>query len=112
MAKEELGLKIGFYAYPCALFVTLLGVQSAQFYISRHGDPKARQNALDSDLKSKAEKTRRFYARLIWVFQLVLSGLIISSIVLATREVFADQKDIKGKILFSFSAYLVSPLAR
>ncbi|RGP74635.1 ATP-binding subfamily b [Fusarium sporotrichioides] len=108
MAKEELGLKIGFYAYPCALFVTLLGVQSAQFYLTRHGDPKTRQNALDNDLKSKTEKIQRFYARLIWGFQLVLSGLIIASIVLATREVFADQKDIEGKILFSFSAYLAS----
>ncbi|GKU20303.1 unnamed protein product [Fusarium langsethiae] len=108
MAKEELGLKIGFYAYPCALFVTLLGVQSAQFYLTRHGDPKTRQNALDNDLKSKTEKIQRFYARLIWGFQLVLSGLIIASIVLATREVFADQKDIEGKIIFSFSAYLAS----
>jgi ABC-type transport system involved in Fe-S cluster assembly fused permease/ATPase subunit len=108
MAKEELGLKIGFYAYPCALFVTLLGVQSAQFYLTRHGDPKTRQNALDNDLKSKTEKIQRFYARLIWGFQLILSGLIIASIVLATREVFADQKDIEGKILFSFSAYLAS----
>ncbi|RGP81237.1 ATP-binding subfamily b [Fusarium longipes] len=108
MAKEELGLKIGFYAYPCALFVTLLGVQSAQFYLSRHGDLKSRQNALDTELKSKAEKIRQFYARFIWLFQFVLSGLIIASIVLATREVFADQKDIRGKILFSFSAYLAS----
>ncbi|ESU09382.1 hypothetical protein FGSG_03805 [Fusarium graminearum PH-1] len=62
MAKEELGLKIGFYAYPCALFVTLLGVQSAQFYLARHGDPKTRQNALDNDLKTKIEKLQRFYA--------------------------------------------------
>ncbi|KAL6916356.1 hypothetical protein ACHAP8_007819 [Fusarium lateritium] len=108
MAKEELGLKIGFYAYPCALFVTLLGVQSAQFYLTRHGDPKARQNALDNELKSKTEKIQRIYARLIWGFQLVLSGLITASIVLTTREVFADQKEIKGKILFSFSAYLAS----
>ncbi|CEI62388.1 Heavy metal tolerance protein [Fusarium venenatum] len=108
MAKEELGLKIGFYAYPCALFVTLLGVQSAQFYLTRHGDPKTRQNALDNELKSKTEKIQRLYTRLIWVFQLVLSGLITASIVLTTREVFADQKEIKGKILFSFSAYLAS----
>ncbi|RFN52869.1 ATP-binding cassette, subfamily b [Fusarium flagelliforme] len=106
MAKEELGLKIGFYAYPCALFVTLLGVQSAQFYLSRHG---ARQNAsLDNDAKSKADSIRRFYARCIWVFQLILCGLVVASIVLATKEVFADQKELRGKILFSFSAYLAS----
>ncbi|CAG1997587.1 unnamed protein product [Fusarium graminearum] len=108
MAREELGLKIGFYAYPCALFVTLLGVQSAQFYLARHGDPKTRQNALDNDLKTKIEKLQRFYARLIWGFQLILSGLITASIVLTTKEVFADQKNIEGKILFSFSAYLAS----
>ena len=108
MAKEELGLKIGFYAYPCALFVTLLGVQSAQFYLSRHG---ARQNAsLDNDAKSKADSIRRFYARCIWVLQLILCGLVVASIFLATKEVFADQKELRGKILFSFSAYLVSSL--
>ncbi|KNB19664.1 ATP-binding cassette, subfamily B [Fusarium oxysporum f. sp. lycopersici 4287] len=107
MAKAELGLKIGFYAYPIVLFVTLLGVQSAQFYISRHGST-TRKVALDNDLKQHIDKIRRFYARCIWVLQVVLSGLLIASIVYATREVFADQDGVKGSVVFSFSAYLAS----
>ncbi|KAF4458123.1 hypothetical protein F53441_58 [Fusarium austroafricanum] len=103
MAKAELGLKIGFYAYPIVLFVTLLGVQSAQFYLTRHGS--TRQIALDNDLKQHVEKIRKTYARFIWVLQLVLSCLLIGSIVFATREVFADAK---GKVVFDFSAYLAS----
>ncbi|KAI1043085.1 hypothetical protein LB505_006961 [Fusarium chuoi] len=107
MAKAELGLKIGFYAYPIALFVTLLGVQSAQFYISRHGST-TRKVALDSDLKQHIDKIRKFYTRCIWALQVVLSGLLIASVVFATREVFADQDGVKGSVAFAFSAYLAS----
>lgn len=109
MAKAELGLKIGFYAYPIALFVTLLGVQSAQFYINRHGST-TRKVALDSDLKQHIDKIRKFYTRCIWVLQVVLSGLLIASVVYATREVFADQDGVKGNVVFAFSAYLVCSL--
>ncbi|KAJ4251444.1 hypothetical protein NW762_011427 [Fusarium torreyae] len=111
MAKAELGLRIGFYVYPCILFVTLLGVQSAQFWLSRHGEPKSRQDALDNERKQQADKIRRFYARLIWILQLVLSLLIIATIVVAVREVFADQRDVTGNIVFDFSAYLASFVA-
>jgi hypothetical protein len=106
MAKAELGLKIGFYAYPIVLFVTLLGVQSAQFYISRHG-ATTRKVALDNDVKQHIDKIRKFYARCIWVLQVVLSGLLIASVVCATREVFANQDGEKGSVEFAFSAYLV-----
>ncbi|KAH6954357.1 hypothetical protein DER45DRAFT_540496 [Fusarium avenaceum] len=108
MAKAELGLKVAFYAYPCVLFVTLLGVQSAQFYLSRHGNPQARHGALDADQKQRADKTRRIFARLIWTFQLILSFLLIASIVLTTKQVFADQGDVTGDVAFAFSAYLAS----
>uniref|UniRef100_A0A0D2YK28 ABC transmembrane type-1 domain-containing protein n=1 Tax=Fusarium oxysporum (strain Fo5176) TaxID=660025 RepID=A0A0D2YK28_FUSOF len=76
MAKAELGLKIGFYAYPIVLFVTLLGVQSAQFYISRHGST-TRKVALDNDLKQHIDKIRRFYARCIWVLQASFVGVLL-----------------------------------
>lgn len=111
MAKAELGLKVAFYAYPCVLFVTLLGVQSAQFYLSRHGNPQARHGALDADQKQRADKTRRIFARLIWTFQFILSLLLIASIVFTTKQVFANQGDVTGDVAFAFSAYLVSDLS-
>lgn len=66
---------MAFYLYPCGLFATLLGSQSVQYYRERHGKP-SRDASAD---EKQAEATRRFYARLIWCFQLVLSLLLVSS---------------------------------
>ncbi|KAM5385723.1 hypothetical protein ACJZ2D_000922 [Fusarium nematophilum] len=106
MAGEQLGLKIAFYIYPCILFVALLGAQCLQFYLNRRRE--SRRGALDDEQKQKAEGIRRTHARLIWVFQLIISLLLVASIVLAVREVLSDQHDVAGSVEFSFSAYLAS----
>lgn len=69
----QLGLEIAFYLYPVGLFATLLGSQSVQYYRERHGKPNRDATADEK----QAEATRRFYARLIWCFQLLLSLLLV-----------------------------------
>lgn len=69
----QLGLEVAFYLYPCGLFATLLGSQSVQYYRERHGKPNRDATADEK----QADATRRFYARLIWGFQLVLSLLLV-----------------------------------
>lgn len=111
MASPEVGLKVIFYLYPCLLFVTLLGSQCLQFYLSRGREP--RRIALDNEQKQKAESIRRVYARVIWCLQLVLLLLFVASIAITAREAVSGHHDSDGKVDFSFSAYLVrsSPLA-
>lgn len=74
MAGVQQGLEVAFYLYPCGLFATLLGSQSVQYYRERHGKPS--RDATGDE--KQAEATRRFYARLIWAFQLLLSLLVVS----------------------------------
>jgi hypothetical protein len=105
MASPEVGLKVIFYLYPCLLFVTLLGSQCLQFYLSRGREP--RRIALDNEQKQKAESIRRVYARVIWFLQLVLSLLFVASIAITAREAVSGHHDSDGTVDFSFSAYLV-----
>lgn len=74
MAGVQQGLEVAFYLYPCGLFATLLVSQSVYYYRERHGKHPA---APATDDPKKAEVIRRFYARLIWVLQLVLSILLV-----------------------------------
>ncbi|KAM6530257.1 hypothetical protein FALCPG4_008382 [Fusarium falciforme] len=106
MASPEVGLKVIFYLYPCLLFVTLLGSQCLQFYLSRGREP--RRIALDNEQKQKAESIRRVYARVIWFLQLVLSLLFVASIAINAREAVSGHHDSDGTVDFSFSAYLAS----
>ncbi|KAI8664477.1 hypothetical protein NCS57_00487800 [Fusarium keratoplasticum] len=106
MASPEVGLKVIFYLYPCLLFVTLLGSQCLQFYLSRGREP--RRIALDNEQKQKAETIRRVYARVIWFLQLVLSLLFVASIAITAREAVGGHHDSDGTVDFSFSAYLAS----
>ncbi|RSL87084.1 hypothetical protein CEP51_002450 [Fusarium floridanum] len=106
MASPEVGLKVIFYLYPCLLFVTLLGSQCLQFYLSRGREP--RRIALDNEQKQKAESIRRVYARVIWSLQLVLLLLFVASIAVAAREAVSGHHDSDGTVDFSFSAYLAS----
>ncbi|KAJ3460198.1 hypothetical protein MRS44_011065 [Fusarium solani] len=106
MASPEVGLKVIFYLYPCLLFVTLLGSQCLQFYLSRGREP--RRIALDNEQKQKAESIRRVYARVIWFLQLVLSLLFVASIAITAREAVSGHHDSDGTVDFSFSAYLAS----
>lgn len=104
MASGELGLKTAFYVYPCILFVSLLGVQSFQFWRRRRDATAGASATID---KQDADAIRRFYARLLWLLQLVLSILILASVIIAVREAVAELHDASGKVSFSFSAYLV-----
>ncbi|RSL55240.1 hypothetical protein CEP54_009498 [Fusarium duplospermum] len=106
MASPEVGLKVIFYLYPCLLFVTLLGSQCLQFYLSRGREP--RRIALDNEQKQKAESIRRVYARVIWSLQLVLLLLFVASIAITAREAVSGHHDSDGTVDFSFSAYLAS----
>ncbi|KAI8665546.1 hypothetical protein LRP88_03952 [Fusarium phalaenopsidis] len=106
MTSPEVGLKVIFYLYPCLLFVTLLGSQCLQFYLSRGREP--RRIALDNEQKQKAESIRRVYARVIWFLQFILSLLFVASIAIAAREAVSGHHDSDGTVDFSFSAYLAS----
>jgi hypothetical protein len=108
MASGELGLKVAFYVYPCVLFVSLLGVQSFQFYQRRQRDATRDAAASATIDKQDAEGIRKFYAWILWLLQLGLSMLLLASVVIAVREAVAGLHDASGKVAFSFSAYLVS----
>lgn len=107
MAKTQLGLEIALYLFPCGLFLTLLASQTFQFYRDRHRD--TRLSATGNGPKEKAESLQRVYVRSIWVLQLVLSLLLLSSIVLGVRGAVAGHHGVAGTVEFPFSAYLVRP---
>ncbi|TDZ15241.1 ABC transporter aclQ [Colletotrichum orbiculare MAFF 240422] len=104
MAETQLGLQVAFYLYPCGLFVALLGSQTAQYWRERRGGP--RRTATDE----KSTSIRTFYNRLIRLFQLVLSLVILASIILAVRDAFAGKHD-AGRAEFPSSAYVASYVA-
>ncbi|KAF7557361.1 hypothetical protein G7Z17_g709 [Cylindrodendrum hubeiense] len=68
----------------------------------------SRHNASDDEQRQNAGRVRKFYSRLIWSFQFVLSVLLIASIFIAVREVVAGQHEVTGTVEFSFSAYLAA----
>nr|XP_036587277.1 heavy metal tolerance protein [Colletotrichum truncatum]KAF6798008.1 heavy metal tolerance protein [Colletotrichum truncatum] len=105
MAGVQLGLQVAFYLYPCGLFVALLGAQSAQFWRERRGGP--RRDAPDE----KAVALRRFYNRIIWTLQLILSLVLFASIIVAVRDAFGGTHDGPGKVQFPFTAFLASYVA-
>ncbi|VUC26310.1 unnamed protein product [Clonostachys rosea] len=110
MDSTQLGLRIAFYSYPVLLFVTLLGVQSFQYYVERKrgAESKATRNALDSEQKAKAEKITRISSTIIWILQLILSGLLLASIIFAVHKAIVGQHSLDGKAGFAFSAYAAS----
>lgn len=81
MAGVTLGLEVAFYLYPCGLFATLFLSQLIQ-YRPQSIDNKA---ARDVDDPERLEKVQRFYARLIWFFQLLLSPLLVRFFPTPTR---------------------------
>ncbi|KAI1153522.1 hypothetical protein F4825DRAFT_414574 [Nemania diffusa] len=98
MANVELGLSIGFYLYPCSLFATLLLSQLARYRYSYAG------SGPEVDEKS-TEKTRRLYARGVWLVQLALTLLLLASIILGVINAVSSE-DIHAN--FPYSAYLAS----
>lgn len=82
MAGVQTGLEVAFYLYPCGLFATLLGSQSVKYYRERYG--KLNRDATADE--KQAEATRRFYARLIWCFQFLLSLLLVGHSESTTRR--------------------------
>ncbi|KAI3398535.1 hypothetical protein diail_9059 [Diaporthe ilicicola] len=103
MAGVQQGLEVAFYLYPCGLFATLLGSQSVQYYRERHG--KLNRDAAADE--KQAESTRRFYARLIWCFQLLLSLLLLASIIVVLRDAVTGHAG-GPETAFPDSAYLAS----
>ncbi|KAM0273590.1 hypothetical protein ACHAQH_008253 [Verticillium albo-atrum] len=107
MASGELALKIAYYAYPCLLFLTLLGAQSVQYFRNRRRE-SLHVASQDEASKQDVEGLKRTYARLIWLLQLVLCLLLLATIIVAVREAVVSQRDLDGRIDFAFSAYLAS----
>lgn len=80
MAGVQLGLEVAFYLYPCGLFVTLLVSQAIYYIRERRQETQASSSpsgAASADDKD-ADKIRQFYARLVWVFQFLLTLLLAS----------------------------------
>lgn len=77
MAGVQLGLEVAFYLYPCGLFVTLLVSQAIYYIRERRQENQASTTPPSADDKD-ADKTRQFYARLVWAFQFLLTLLLAS----------------------------------
>jgi ATP-binding cassette, subfamily B, vacuolar membrane transporter HMT1/ACLQ len=71
MADTELGLAIAFYLYPLGLFLTLFSSQLIRYRYRDAEDSPAATN------EKKVRKAHRLYTNLIWVFQLLLSPLLV-----------------------------------
>lgn len=77
MAGVQEGLEVAFYLYPCGLFAALLVSQSVSYYRDRRRASLGLSRPQPDDEKD-AEKISRFYNRLIWGAQLLLSALLAS----------------------------------
>lgn len=75
MAGVQDALEVAFYLYPCGLFAALLVSQSVSYYRARRRESLG-LNPAPNDEKD-AEKISRFYNRLIWATQLLLSALLV-----------------------------------
>jgi ATP-binding cassette, subfamily B, vacuolar membrane transporter HMT1/ACLQ len=73
MADTELGLAVAFYLYPFGLFATLFSSQLIRYRYRDADEPLAAIN------EKKGEKVHRLYTNLIWIFQLLLSPLLVCS---------------------------------
>jgi hypothetical protein len=71
MADTELGLAIAFYIYPCGLLVTLFSSQLIRY---RYRDADILSVAIN---EKKGSEAHRLYTKLIWIFQLLLSPLLV-----------------------------------
>ena len=70
MESLQLGLEVAFYLYPVGLFATLFAGQLLSFRYRK----VARAPAAD---ERDAEKIGRFYARVLWCLQLLLTPLLV-----------------------------------
>ena len=73
MKSLELGLELVFYLYPVGLFATLFSAQLVSFRYRKVAS--ARAPAVD---ERDAEKIGRFYARIFWCLQFLLTPLLVS----------------------------------
>jgi ATP-binding cassette, subfamily B, vacuolar membrane transporter HMT1/ACLQ len=71
MADAELGLAIAFYLYPCGLFATLFSAQLARYRYRDAGEPSPAIS------EKKVQKAHRLYTKLIRIFQLLISLLLV-----------------------------------
>ncbi|KIM93402.1 hypothetical protein OIDMADRAFT_35892 [Oidiodendron maius Zn] len=102
MADTELGLAIAFYLYPCGLLLTLFSSQLVRYRYRDADEPSATIN------QKKDQKAHRLYTKLIWIFQLLLSPLLLASIVLTLGAAITRRNEIPEDINFPYTAYLAS----
>ncbi|KAI1392406.1 uncharacterized protein F4822DRAFT_128197 [Hypoxylon trugodes] len=102
MANLQLGLEVVFYLYPVGLFVALYSGQAIAYRY--RNVPKAPATDV-----AGAEKINRFYARILWCLQLLLTPLLLASVILVLRDALSspDEAD-ENKAAFPYSAYLAS----
>ncbi|KAH6622681.1 P-loop containing nucleoside triphosphate hydrolase protein [Chaetomium tenue] len=109
MAGVQLGLEVAFYLYPCGLFVVLFASQSVYYYRKRqrraNGDHDHDHDADDDSDDKEAPVIRRFYARLIWASQFLLSLLLLASIILVVRDAVVGTQPHSN---FPYSGYLAA----
>lgn len=70
MADTELGLAVAFYLYPCGLFIALFSSQLIRY---RYRDTE------EPSTEKKGQRAHRLYTKLIWIFQSLLSPLLVDS---------------------------------
>ncbi|KAK7738418.1 hypothetical protein SLS62_011406 [Diatrype stigma] len=101
MEKLQLGLEVAFYLYPVGLFATLFGAQALSYRYRN----VSRAAAAD---EKQAEKIERFYARILWCLQLLLTPLLLTSIILVLHNAITGRGNTNGDAVFPNSAYLSS----
>lgn len=72
MEKLQLGLEVAFYLYPVGLFATLFGAQALSYRYRNVSKAAAAD-------EKHAEKIERFYARILWCLQLLLTPLLVGN---------------------------------
>ncbi|KAI5927537.1 hypothetical protein F4810DRAFT_269324 [Camillea tinctor] len=101
MGSLQIALEVAFYLYPVGLFVTLFSAQLVAFrYRKTHKAPATDEKA--------AEKVVRFYARILWALQLLLTFLLLASIIVLLHNAVTSPHEPEGKVTFPNSAYLSS----
>ena len=104
MTEPELELKVAFYTYPSALFLTLLGTQLIQFFYNRHWP----ETNPPTEWKEKTENIRRRCRNLLWILQVLFSALILASVILVAREAIFRHRNNSKLTTFPTTAYEVS----
>ncbi|KAK4168390.1 hypothetical protein QBC43DRAFT_310178 [Cladorrhinum sp. PSN259] len=109
MAGVQLGLAVAFYLYPCGLFLTLVTSQAIYYFRNRKRQQTSQGQPGQPPIDEKTEKEiTKFYARQIWVLQLLLALLLVPAAVLVVRDTVTSHDNNDASDNFPYSAYLAS----